>query len=167
MLFRSAGLPAWLKAIPESNSHGSGTLQKRLWKITSDYVRITDWYQFKGKCVATGQHIESWQASNAGHFLSYVGCYNMFKFDRRNIHMQQAKSNLLGDHMDGKKFGDTLEIRYGKDICAILEAENRRHKDIMINGEVIIDEIKKLLEDFQHTEERPEYVKRSYKLLNK
>ena len=49
---KSRSLPTWLKAIPESKAHGAGTYQKRLWRLTSDYVRIRDWYEY-GVCAAT------------------------------------------------------------------------------------------------------------------
>src|SRR6185503_4390177 len=39
------GTPAWVKAIP-MGKHGSGHLQKRLWRLKSDFVRIRDWIAF-------------------------------------------------------------------------------------------------------------------------
>lgn len=57
---------AWIKAIPPSTSHGTGTLQKRLWRLVSDFVRIRDWYKY-GTCVATGVKIENWRSGDAGH----------------------------------------------------------------------------------------------------
>ena len=157
-------LPKWLKAIPESLSHGSGTLQKRLWRLTSDFVRIRDTYLYNGKCVATGRFYGEWQNANAGHFFSYSICENMFKFDVRNIHAQSAMSNKLSSMSDGNAFGDELDKRYGKGYCEFLEKENLRHKDLMISDELVIDEIKKRLHDFIELEEMPEYVKRAIEL---
>ena len=90
----------WIKAVPQSPSHGSGTLQKRLWRLTSDFTRIRDWYKYNGRCVATGKRIERWQDGDAGHFRPYSICRGIFKFDERNIFLQSKRSNGFGEYDD-------------------------------------------------------------------
>lgn len=115
----------WIDAIPASQSHGSGILQKKLWRLVSDYVRIRDWYKFQGECVATGKYIQEWKEGQAGHFISYSTCNGIFKFDVDNIHMQSAQSNSWGGREDWKKYEDTLSARYGPGHVPLLELKNR------------------------------------------
>lgn len=103
----------WIKAIPESPSHGTGTLQKRLWRLVSDYVRIRDWYVYRGKCVATGRFIPHWNQSNAGHFKPYSKCNGLFKFDPRNVFMQYSQSNIMGSYEDWIAFEAEITRRTG------------------------------------------------------
>lgn len=160
------GLPSWIKAIPESTAHGSGTYERRLWKLTSDFVRIRDWNLFDKKCVATGEYIEHWSQGQAGHYRAYSICNNMFKFDPRNIHMQKAKSNMLSSMSDGKRFGDELDRRYGIGFVDKLEKENLEHKGKYYSKEDVINQIKDLINLFEHCIEQPEYVVRSRELLS-
>lgn len=159
------GLDKFLKAIPESQAHGSGTHEKRLWRLLSDYIRIRDWYKYNGKCVATGIWIPSWNLGQAGHYISYTSCNNMFKFDEKNIHMQKASSNMMGSMSDGKRFGDELERRYGAGTCDFLHSLNEDEKDLFYAKEDVVEKIKRLLKDFQELEEIPDYVRRAYSLL--
>lgn len=160
-----AELPKWLKAIPESQSHGSGTYEKRLWKITSDYVRIRDWYGFKQTSV-DGKWLESWQQGQAGHYISYSVCKNMFKFNLNNIHLQSANSNQLSSASDGHKYGQEITKRYGEGFIEGLHNENRKHADLKYTNKEVEEAIKEILIDFDRSEERPEYVRRARELLN-
>lgn len=160
-----AELPKWLKAIPESTAHGSGTYEKRLWKITSDFVRIRDWYTYNQNSV-DGKWLESWQQGQAGHYISYSICKNMFKFNINNIHLQSANSNQLSSASDGHKYGKELEKRYGKGFVEGLHSENIKHAEITYTDKDVEKSIIELLKDFERLEERPEYVRRSLELYN-
>lgn len=157
-------LPPWIKSIPESQSHGSGTYQKRLWRLISDYVRLRDWYQFKGKCVTTGKYVERWQDGQAGHFKAYSKCNGMFKFDERNIHLQGASSNSWGDMDDWKGYERELKRRYGEEIVEELEAENRAYS-LKFSQLEIEAKMELILEKMKDLEEQPEYYKRVTSLL--
>ena len=104
----STPIPKWIQAIPENKSHGSGTYQKRLWKLTSDYVRIRDFYKY-GRCVATGEHFSEWKGANvqAGHLKNYATCNGLYKFDVRNIHAQSSRSNRFPTYDDHINFSGT------------------------------------------------------------
>lgn len=151
----------WVKAIPQSQAHGSGTFQKRLWRLTSDYVRIRDWYQYP-YCVATGRKIEKWQDGQAGHFIAYAKCNGLFKFDLDNIFLQSAKSNGWGDYDDWKQF--ELEIKNrGIDVEA-LRIKNR-DTQLKFHDHNVIDNMEILLVMMKNLPEQPEYFDRAYTLL--
>lgn len=163
-----AELPKWLKAIPESKAHGSGTYEQRLWRITSDYVRIRDAY--KWKYTVDGQYILDWSYTQAGHYISYTHCNNLFKFHPMNIHAQGAKSNMLSSAHEGKLFGDELIRRYGKDYLKKIDKENQNNKLHYysmkgVHEDEVMTMIKDRLDDFKELEEMPDYVKRAISLL--
>lgn len=163
-----AEVPKWLKAIPESSAHGSGTYEKRLWRITSDYVRIRDAY--KWKYTVDGKYILNWRETHAGHYISYTLCNNLFKFHPMNIHAQGAKSNLLSSAHEGKMYADELVRRYGKGYLKKIDKENQSNKLYYYSSKGVHDDdvitmIKDRLDDFKELEEMPDYVKRAISLL--
>lgn len=157
-----AVVPKWVKAIPPSQSHGSGDLQKRLWRLTSDYVRIRDWYAYKGLCVATGAYIPHWTQGNAGHFKAYSKCNGLFKFDEQNIHLQSAGSNAWGDYDHWKAFEAELRRRgYAVDNFDLI---NRSHS-LKFTNEDIINQMKWILSEMKGLKEQPDYYLRASTLL--
>lgn len=158
-------LPLWVRTIPESQAHGSGTLQKRLWRVTSDFVRIRDWYFQGGICVATGKKILRWQDGHAGHFKSYAKCNGMFKFDERNIHLQSAQSNGWGDRDDWKYYEEELKRRVNPDIIEAIESANRAC-EVRITNEYVLLEIRETMRKMALLPEQPEYYTRAVSLLD-
>jgi 5-methylcytosine-specific restriction endonuclease McrA len=159
-----AGLPSWLKAIPESQAHGSGTYQKRLWKLTSDYVRIRDWHLYK-VCSATGKRIESWQDGQAGHLKPYSKCNALFKFDLRNIHMQSASSNKWGNFDTFRDYEKVVRNRrYDFDA---FERENNKANGASLRDSEVLNAAEKLLTLMKDLPEQPEYFERAYILYEK
>lgn len=152
-------IPKWVKSIPKG-SHGSGDLQKRLWKLVSDYVRIRDWYAYNKRCVATGEYIPTWKDGQAGHFISYSICNSMFRFDIWNIHLQSAKSNAWGGQSIGHAFGEELKRRYGEDFLEELKAENRSWLGKKVENYLVVEEIIAILHLMKSLPERPEYFDR-------
>lgn len=150
------GIPRWVKAIPESKAHGSGTLQKRLWRLTSDFVRIRDFYRYKGVCVASGVSIPEWKSGQAGHYISYSVCNGMFKWDTRNIHFQSAISNKLSTRESWQQYEATLIQRYGVQYLSEIEEGNKTAHPKFTN-EQLIERMKELLIDMLHLPEQPEY----------
>ena len=161
---KKSATPAWVRAIPEG-SHGSGTLQKRLWKLISDYVRIRDWYLYKGKCVATGVKILHWSDGDAGHYKSYSVCNGMYKFDPDNIHLQSKNSNAWGGGDIGYGFGEELKRRYGENYLTLIDEDNLLHKGEQLTSTKIIDMMRDCLHYMADLKEQPEYYKRVVKLL--
>lgn len=150
-------VPKWVKSIPKSTAHGSGELQQRLWRVCSDYVRLRDWYQYHGRCVATGEYIPTWQQGNAGHYYSYSICNSMFKFDIWNIHLQSATSNAWGGQSIGHAFGEELKRRYGDDFLEELRKENQSWIGKKVDNELVINEILDILDLMKSLPEKPEY----------
>lgn len=156
-------IPKWVKSIPKSKGHGSGDLQQRLWRIVSDYVRLRDFYTYK-KCVATGQYIQDWRDTDAGHFRPYSTCNGMFKFDIWNIHAQSKKSNAWGGMKDGYYFGEELKRRYGEGFLEELEQENRNHVNEKVENYLVVKEMEDILDLFESLPEKPDYYERVQKL---
>ncbi len=156
-------LPKWIKSIPESNAHGSGTLQKRLWRIVSDYVRIRDWSKSK-RCTATNRPIYNWKDGQAGHFISYSKCNGIFKFDTDNIFLQSAHSNAWGDYDDWKEFEQQINLR-GIDTDE-LRARNR-DTPLKFSEAEVIEKMKEIIEKMKDLPEQPMYYKRAKSLLQK
>lgn len=153
-------IPNWVKSIPKSNSHGSGDLQQRLWRLVSDYTRIRDWYQYNKRCTATGIYIAHWSEGNAGHYIPYSTCHGMFKFDIWNVHLQSASSNAWGGMADGYTFGEELKRRYGDTFLDELKLENRNHIGEKLSTDLIVQEMSEILELFKTLPEQPDYYNR-------
>ena len=157
--------PKWVKSIPQAPGHGSGELQKRLWRLVSDYTRIRDWYQYK-RCVATGDYIPHWKESDAGHFRSYSICNGMFKFDIWNVHMQSKKSNAWGGQSIGYYFGEELKRRYGETFLQELEEENMKHINEKVENFSVVEEMLAILELMKSLPETPDYFDRVMNKIN-
>lgn len=157
-------IPKWVKAIPPSNSHGSGDLQKRLWRVVSDYVRIRDWYAYKGLCVATGAYIRHWSEGDAGHWKSYAVCNGLFKFAPINIHLQSKSSNGWGGQEIGHSFGENLKQRYGDEILREINAANMRHSLKFTTQEILLL-LERTIEEQGKLPEQPNYYPRVVTLL--
>lgn len=158
------GLPAWVRAIPATGSHGSGMLQKRAWRLTSDYVRIRDYYAYNASCVATGARIGHWTEGDAGHYKSWSVCRGMFKFDPRNIHLQSKSSNGWGGQEVGYKFGVTLKQRYEEDYLEELESINKA-TPIKFTTQDILGHMINIITLLSKLPEQPAYYKRVVALL--
>ena len=156
----------WIKAIPESPAHGSGTFQKRLWRLVSDYVRLRDFLKYK-RCVATDFCFTTWGESQAGHFKSYSTCNGMFKFDPINIHAQSAPSNSWGGMETGQRFADELRRRYGTDYIQKINDGNRKYQGTNIRDSIVIEYMEKILEMMAELPEQPIYYERVITLRNK
>ena len=159
-------IPLWIKAIPESDGHGSGTYQKRLWRLISDYVRIRDWYSFDKRCVATGNKIKHWSEGQAGHYKPFTVCWGMYKFDPDNIHMQSAHSNAWGGADDGYGYGLELQRRYGEDYLTLIDEDNLLHKGEQITQTKVVEMMQDCLRYMAKLQEQPKYYKRAIKLLD-
>lgn len=150
------GLPRWVKAVPATGSHGSGHLQKRLWRLVSDYRRISDWYTY-GNCVATGAKISHWTLSDAGHYKSYQNCNGLYKFSLENVHMQSKTSNGWGGQDIGHSFGEELKRRYGPQALKRIE-KNNRETPVKFTNEQIVERMKELIISMLDLKDKPKYL---------
>ena len=155
-------VPIWLKCVPEGQ-HGSGTLQKRLWRLTSDYCRIRDWHKFGGKCVATGKYLETWNHGQGGHFKSWQKCNGMYKFHPDNIHLQTAWSNSWGDKDDWQQFEEELIRRYGEQHLLKIEVQNGSTQ-ARITPAMVRQDIELKISLIAQLPEKPPYWNRLIKL---
>lgn len=157
-------LEAWIKAIPESQSHGSGTLQKRLWRLTSDFVRIRDWYRFDGRCIATGVKIGHWSEGQAGHFKAYSVCRGIYKFCTDNIHLQSEVSNKWNNSDTWFNFAAEMERRWGYTKVSIDQCN--LDTDLKSLGvENVKEKMRDTLKRMADLPEQPEYFGRATSLL--
>lgn len=161
---KSPTLEAWIKAIPESQAHGSGTLQKRLWKLKSDFVRIRDWTAFDGYTV-DGKKLEHWSHGQAGHLKPYSNCNGMFKFSEINIHLQSEASNKWGNRDTWKAYEAELVRRYSQEFVDAIETSNR-DCSLKFTNEQVINEMKRTLKMLGMCKEQPAYYPRVIMLLS-
>ena len=148
---------AWVKAIPYSANHGAG-IQKKLWRLISDYVRIRDWYKY-GVCVATGVRIEHWKEGHAGHFKAYSKCNGMFKFDERNVHLQSPRSNSWGGYEDWIAYENELLKRYEYGLPEI-DKWNLELQGTNITNTMVIEKMRDIIQKMGELKEKPEYYER-------
>jgi len=162
----STPVPDWIKAIPENKSHGSGTYQKRLWKLTSDFVRIRDFHKY-GVCAATGKMFESWKGANiqAGHLKPYSTCNGLYKFDVRNIHAQDGYNNKFGNYDDFRNFEKEVKRRgYDWDL---FEKESNANNGARLYDSEVIKQMEVVLKMMERLPEQPDYYERVIMLMNK
>lgn len=158
------GTNAWIKAIPVSKTaHGSGHLQKRLWRLKSDFVRIRDWTAF-GTFIDTNENISNWNDAQAGHYRSYNECRGMFKFHDMNIHAQTPSGNAWPTSTTWEKFADNLVERYGTEFIQAIDFSNK-NCPIKITPNDVLKEMHRTLKMLGMMEEKPPYYKRVMSLL--
>lgn len=138
-------------------SHGNTPTQKRLWRVTSDLVRIKDFMKY-GKCVSCDKRFYSWEESQGGHYKAYAVCRGYTKFNTKNIFGQCKYCNgSFSGHEVGKRFYDEIVRRHGKKRIAEINTYNtipiEKVEDSVCEKMIYqrIKEIKKL--DYQ-----PEYL---------
>jgi hypothetical protein len=114
--------------------------------------------------VATGQYLSHWKEGQAGHFKAYSVCNGIFKFDERNIHLQNVNSNYFGDKRGDKAqgyyFGEELKRRYGKKFIEEIEKENRKHINEKVDNELVLQKMIDILESIKTLPEKPDYFDR-------
>lgn len=90
------------------------TLKKKLWKLTSEYVRRRD-ADSEGyvKC-CTCNATKHWKEMQAGHFIPQAQG-NAVKWDLRNMHTQDYRCNInLGGN--GAEYYPYMIERYGQEV---------------------------------------------------
>lgn len=151
----------WLKSIPESQSHGTGTFQKRLWKVISDYIRIRDFYKYKS-CISCGKMVLDWRDTDwqAGHYHPYSVCKGYSKFAIDNVFGQCSYCNRgFNGAPAGAMFKDMIIARYGEEHLKKIERYKYQPPE-KIEDNIIVEKIKEVLELMKDLPEKPDYYDR-------
>lgn len=146
--------PTWLGGIPQG-SHGSTSIQKKAWKVVSDFVRIRDFNLYGGVCPGCNEwKFDSYKDGQCCHWKRWTNCHAYGKYEIRNLILGCANCNKFGeDGVVGFNFGMELIRRYGADNPEYVENVNKEYRgkkleDIVLVGmiEIIIDKMKVLPE---------------------
>lgn len=155
----------WTKSIPEGG-HGRTSMQKRYWKLVSDYVRIYDFYNHGKKCATCDRIFTDWKESQAGHFKAYGSCNSYFKFDINNLCSQCANCNAWGGFDLGDRFKESLKERRGQDVLEYIEKENLAQQAKKLEDYILQDKMQELLLKFEDLPEQPDYWSRAMGYLS-
>jgi len=130
--------------------------KKKLWELTSRYVRQRDRNEFQAgegkgmdseqsKCVTCGI-IRPWKELQAGHFVARAQG-NATYFDLRNIHSQCYRCNInLGGN--GAEYYPFMEGKYGKTVIDELRRlSNTTVKFTISDYQEMIEGLKQKVED--------------------
>lgn len=151
--------PVWFMAIP-TGSHGSNPIQKRLWKLTSDYVRILETEKY-GVCASCGKNIGNWQDGDCGHYKAWSVCNNYFKYDQMNLAFQCNNCNRLSDGNVGHNFAETLMRRYGADHLENIEKRNAELHGGKLDDVKLIVIAEDIINHFKYyTIQKPDYYEK-------
>ena len=144
----------WIGKIP-LGSHGSGAIQKKYWKVTSDFVRIRDAYSYGGRCVSCPRTMQ-WQDLQAGHAKAWAVCHGYSKWDMDNIFGQCPYCNKSGDALTGRAFTDEIRRRHGKKRLDYIESLSRVPLE-KIEDHILVGLMKVRLQEMADLPEQPEY----------
>ncbi len=158
---RKVKVPDWIKCVPEGK-HGSGSLQKRLWRLKSDFVRIRDWENF-GTFIDTGTPIGHWNDAQAGHWRSWAECHGMFKYHEMNIHAQTAKGNSWPTSTTWENYKKNLIERYNQEFFDAIDSSNKNWP-LKITTELVLAEIERTITMLGMATTKPPYWNRLMKL---
>lgn len=122
-----------------------GDLKKKLWKLTSDYVRLSESDGYFGQCVTCGIR-KQWRKLQAGHFIPKAQG-NAVYFDLRNVHTQCFRCNInLGGN--GPEYYPYMLTRYGQEtIDELRRLSNTTVKFTQSDYLEMIEDMKQKLEE--------------------
>lgn len=150
----------WIKHIPPG-SHGSTPLQKRLWRLVTDYVRIKDFLRY-GDCISCGHKFTSWQEAQGGHYRAYSKCKGMRKFDDLNVfaQCQFCNSRMNDDKFEGgRRFAENIVARYGEITLMKINTFTQGEPQKVEIPEIIIY-MKQLINRMRELELLPDYFEK-------
>lgn len=126
-------------------------LKKKLWNLTSEYVRRRDSYNGRVKCCTCGIEKE-WKGDGmqAGHFIPQAQG-DAVRFDLRNIHPQCYRCNInLGGN--GAEYYPYMVKRYGQEAVDKLRyLSNRSVKFTESDFEDMIEDMEKRISELDQT----------------
>lgn len=97
------------------------TVDKKLWKTFSEYIRRRDSVNGICKCITCDTTLP-WKDMHAGHFISRR--YKAIKYDERNVHAQCCGCNTFKNGEPEEYFIE-MEKRYGRDVIDELIQKKR------------------------------------------
>lgn len=149
--------PKWVGCIPQG-SHGSSIIQKKYWKVTSDYVRIHDFQKY-GTCIACGLP-KRFENIQAGHFKSWAACRGYSKWDIMNIFGQCDFCNTgFNGNEVGVKFRNGIINRYGQERMDYIDSLSSYPSEKM-EDHVIVDKIKDVILMMKDLKQQPDYYQK-------
>lgn len=148
--------PSWVGVIPQG-SHGSTKIQKKAWKLISDYVRIHDYYTYGGKCAACGKFFEDWRDGHCGHFKSWGASNSYAKYYLKNLALICPYCNQNENAMIGFNFGQTLMDRHGIDVIYDIEDENNNRRGQKMEDFYLVGMMEVILPGFERYPGKPDY----------
>jgi len=156
----------WWRSIPEG-SHGTGTLQKRLWKAVSDTVRIRDYFNY-GVCISCNRRPEHWSIADwqGGHYNPWSICRGFSKFHLDNIFGQCSYCNRgFSGAPAGARFKETIIKRYGQERMDWLETFQSFPLEKM-DDSVILEMLRETIINMKNLPDKPEYYEKVIKKIN-
>lgn len=147
--------PKWLNKIP-FGSHGSNPVQKKVWKLTSDYVRIRDWMKYK-KCVSCSKSLQNWNDGDAAHYLAWTICNSLFKYEPDNLALSCKYCNNSPSGDVGYRFALELQQRHGEGILERLGTENTTWHGEKLDSIELVEFATGLLDKMKDWEIKPDY----------
>lgn len=158
--------PKWTGCIPQG-SHGSSIIQKKYWKVVSDFVRIRDFYDY-GICISCPRKFLSWEESQAGHYKAWASCRGYSKWFVDNCFGQCSICNSSGSssfvstkdvNVIGGNFKDNIRKRYGAKRIKFIESLDSYPTEKLEDYE-IVDKIKKVILDMSTLKAKPDYYEK-------
>lgn len=152
--------PKWIGCIPQG-SHGSTILQKKLWKVVSDFVRIQHFYLHGAICFGCLEHkILHWKDGQAGHWKSWGYSNSYAKYEIRNLLMICANCNNNEDGLIGHRIGQQLIKMYGKNNEAYIVEQNNIYRGKKMEEVVLVGMIELFIDKMRDLPEQPDYYKK-------
>ncbi len=153
--------PKWLGCIPQG-THGSSIIQKKYWKVTSDFVRIRDFYKYKGVCICCNKPKE-FERIQAGHYKSWASCRGYSKWDVLNIfgECDYCNTGFNGNEV-GALFKEGILRRYGQERLQYI-ANLAYYPTEKLEDYEIVEKIRKVIVDMSSLPAKPDYYEKIIK----
>ena len=144
-----------------ATERGKDALAKKAWTITSQYVRMRDFIQYRN-CVSCKKAIQDWRDTDPAHYHSFAGNGALSGFNLMNIHMSCKHCNGFRGAAAGHEMAEEIKKRYGDEIINELyqvKLQSVRADDWFYIG--VIENVYKLFVFLKETYpdyDYPEYV---------
>ncbi len=149
--------PSWVGCIPQG-SHGNTSMQKKFWKMTSDYVRIKDFNDYGGTCPGCRMfRFHTWKDGDCGHFKSWGASHCYAKYMLINLALICSGCNKNEDGIVGHNFGEELRKRYGSDVKERIEDFNRQNAGARMEDVQLVGRMEEMIHWFKELEDKPDY----------
>lgn len=149
--------PKWIGGIPQG-SHGSTSIQKKTWKVISDFVRIKDYYNYGGICPGCMTFkFYSYKDMQAGHWKSWGASNSYAKYEMRNLCGICANCNNNENGQIGFNIGMELIARYGEDNPEYIDEQNNYHRGKKMEDIVLVGIIEMLINRMKDLPEKPDW----------